>query len=294
MTIFSRAQSNVSASKNDEAAVEKLATRFADAWNRHDAKIFAAFFTEDADFTNVRGQRFIGRTEIETHHEPAFASRFKESHVTITKTEIRFIKKDVATVDAWWEMNGVKLPDGKEAPNEAGLMNFVATEMNGEWLISVIHNMGLHTDNKISNLIAKNSNTMDFLSTRIITGDVKKMVDFYQHITGIKATQFTPDFAEFKTDAAALAIGSTGTMQFFGGDEVAKAAQNQTVIIEFRVKDVDETYTKLKDFLQSNLVQQPTTMPWGNRSLLFRDPDGNLINFFTPVTPEAIKRFDGE
>ncbi len=31
-------------------------------------------------------------------------------------------------------------------------------------------------------------------------------------------------------------------------------------------------------------------MPWGNRSLLFRDPDGNLINFFTPVTPEALRR----
>jgi hypothetical protein len=32
-------------------------------------------------------------------------------------------------------------------------------------------------------------------------------------------------------------------------------------------------------------------MPWGNRSLLFRDPDGNLINFFTPVSSEAIRKF---
>ncbi len=31
-------------------------------------------------------------------------------------------------------------------------------------------------------------------------------------------------------------------------------------------------------------------MPWGNRSLLFRDPDGNLVNFFTPVTPAAIEK----
>jgi hypothetical protein len=29
----------------------------------------------------------------------------------------------------------------------------------------------------------------------------------------------------------------------------------------------------------------PTTMPWGNRSLLIRDPDGNLVNLFTPITP---------
>jgi len=26
--------------------------------------------------------------------------------------------------------------------------------------------------------------------------------------------------------------------------------------------------------------------------LLFGDPDGNLVNFFTPVSAEAIKKFD--
>jgi hypothetical protein len=31
----------------------------------------------------------------------------------------------------------------------------------------------------------------------------------------------------------------------------------------------------------------------GNRSILFRDPDGNLVNLFTPVTEEAVKKFDG-
>jgi hypothetical protein len=30
----------------------------------------------------------------------------------------------------------------------------------------------------------------------------------------------------------------------------------------------------------SDWVLTPTTMPWGNRAMLFRDPDGNLINFF--------------
>jgi len=34
-------------------------------------------------------------------------------------------------------------------------------------------------------------------------------------------------------------------------------------------------------------------MPWGNRSLLLRDPDGNLVNLFTPMTRDAQKRFDG-
>jgi hypothetical protein len=40
-------------------------------------------------------------------------------------------------------------------------------------------------------------------------------------------------------------------------------------------------------------VQAPTTMPWGNRSILFRDPDGNFVNFFTPVSEDATKKFNG-
>lgn len=133
---------------------------------------------------------------------------------------------------------------------------------------------------------------MNLLSIRIITEDVKKLVQFYEQVTGLPAIQYTEDFAEIKTPTATLAIGSTRTLQFFGGDAVAKAAQNKSSIIEFIVKDVDEDYTKLANFLEPYMVQKPTTMPWGNRSILFRDPDGNLVNLFTPVSNEAIQRFE--
>lgn len=133
---------------------------------------------------------------------------------------------------------------------------------------------------------------MNLISVRIITENVAALVSFYEQITGITAIHYTPDFAELKTPTATLAIGSIRTLQFFGGDAVARAAQNRTAIIEFRVDDVDALYEKLELLVENDLVQQPTTMPWGNRSLLFRDPDGNLVNFFTPVAVEAIKRFE--
>jgi len=53
---------------------------------------------------------------------------------------------------------------------------------------------------------------------------------------------------------------------------------------------VDAEYARLRKTVGA-FVNEPTTMPWGNRSLLFRDPDGNLVNFFTPVTPEAVAKF---
>jgi uncharacterized glyoxalase superfamily protein PhnB len=88
---------------------------------------------------------------------------------------------------------------------------------------------------------------------------------------------------------ATLAIGHSQTTQLFGIDS-ARAADNHTAIIEFLVDDVDAEYTRLKPVV-TEWVQLPTTMPWGNRSILFRDPDGNLVNLFTPVSEEAIKKF---
>jgi len=131
------------------------------------------------------------------------------------------------------------------------------------------------------------------VSIRIITNDVRTLAGFYEQITGLTAIFYTEDFAELKTPCATLAIGSTRTLQLFGGDEVASAAQNRSAIIEFLVTDVDAEYERLTDF-QDMVVQAPTLMPWGNKSLLLRDPDGNLVNLFTPVTSDAMKRFEGQ
>lgn len=133
---------------------------------------------------------------------------------------------------------------------------------------------------------------MNFSSTRIITADIKRLVQFYEHITGMPMTWYTDEFAELRTAFASLAIGSTRTLELFGGNEVAEAATNRSVIIEFKVDNVDKSYEVLAAFLDKAVVQQPTTMPWGNRSLLFRDPDGNLVNFFTPTTSAAKERFE--
>jgi catechol 2,3-dioxygenase-like lactoylglutathione lyase family enzyme len=132
---------------------------------------------------------------------------------------------------------------------------------------------------------------MNLLSIRLITADIQPLIQFYELATGLAATQYTPDFAELATPTATLAIGSTRTLQAFGGTHVAVAAANRSAIIEFRVADVDADYRRLALLLAHAVVQPPTTMPWGNRSLLLRDPDGNLVNFFTPVTTEALKKF---
>jgi predicted enzyme related to lactoylglutathione lyase len=130
---------------------------------------------------------------------------------------------------------------------------------------------------------------MKLTSLRIITADIKRLVQFYEQVTSINAHWYTDDFAELISSTATLAIGSIRTMSLFG-EGLITPASNNSVIIEFRVEDVDNEHERIKEFID-DIVQVPTTMPWGNRSLLFRDPDGNLINYFTPVTADAIRKF---
>lgn len=131
---------------------------------------------------------------------------------------------------------------------------------------------------------------MNFASIRIITADIQRLIGFYETVTGVKATVFTEDFAELATDRATLALASTRTLALFGGN-IAEAAANRSAIIEFIVADVDADHARLAGLIGDRLVQPPTTMPWGNRSLLFRDPDGTLVNLFTPVTSAARAKF---
>jgi catechol 2,3-dioxygenase-like lactoylglutathione lyase family enzyme len=95
-------------------------------------------------------------------------------------------------------------------------------------------------------------------------------------------------FAELHFPSCTLALGDASTAQLF--NDAARPAANQTAIIEWIVEDVDAEFKRLQPIVD-RWEQEPTLMPWGNRSILFRDPDGNLVNLFTPVSPEAVQRF---
>lgn len=130
---------------------------------------------------------------------------------------------------------------------------------------------------------------MELVSIRIITDDVARLVAFYEQATGATAIWGNEVFAELPTASGTLAVADTRTVPLFGSG-AAEPGANRSVIIEYLVDDVDASYEKLRGLVE-RVVTGPTTMPWGNRALLLRDPDGNLVNFFTPVTPQARAKF---
>jgi catechol 2,3-dioxygenase-like lactoylglutathione lyase family enzyme len=117
------------------------------------------------------------------------------------------------------------------------------------------------------------------VNTCLITKDVKGLVKFYESVLERDAQMSGEDYAEFRTGIGVLAIFSAQAQErYIPGSDIA--ANNRGVVLEFRVADVDREYRRLQDVVKI-WVKPPTTQPWGTRSVYFRDPDGNLIDFYS-------------
>lgn len=125
--------------------------------------------------------------------------------------------------------------------------------------------------------------TPALMHTCLITANVGQLVNFYESALGIKAQRSGDVYAEFRTGVGVLAIFSAEAQEkYIPGS--ANAASNRSAILEFQVADVDSEYARLQPLVKT-WVKPPTTQPWGTRSVYFRDPDGNLVNFFMPAKP---------
>jgi uncharacterized protein (TIGR02246 family) len=124
---------------DDEAAIRALEARQPEAWNRHDAKAYASLFTEDGDCVNIVGWWWKGRAEIEKKLTDAYVYVFKESTLTITDVDIRFLTPDVAVAHVRWTMTGARTPSGLPVPQQ-GIQTHVLQKQNGQWLIAAFQN----------------------------------------------------------------------------------------------------------------------------------------------------------
>jgi catechol 2,3-dioxygenase-like lactoylglutathione lyase family enzyme len=118
------------------------------------------------------------------------------------------------------------------------------------------------------------------MHTCLITNNVNQLVEFYEPILLLKAQKSGEDYAEFRTDVGVLAIFSVAAQEKYIPSS-AVPASNKSMILEFQVADVNKEYARLQTLVKT-WVKPPTTQPWGTRSIYFRDPDGNLVDFFVP------------
>jgi uncharacterized protein (TIGR02246 family) len=128
-----------SAQSADQTEIKSIALKQGEAWTRHDAKAYAALFTEDCDVINIVGWRWKGRNDVERKLTEAFRFVFRDSRLTITDVDTRFLRNDVAVAHARWSMTGAKVPPGMPEPR-AGIQTLVLTKESGHWLIAAFQN----------------------------------------------------------------------------------------------------------------------------------------------------------
>lgn len=119
---------------------------------------------------------------------------------------------------------------------------------------------------------------MNFASVRLVSKNVDALAAFYEMLTGITPNRPVPAFADFRFGSVGLAISDEEVVRRFNAG-AAVAASNRSAIVEFEVEDVDAVNARLPADVER--AMPPADMPWGNRSMLLRDPDGNVVNIFS-------------
>jgi uncharacterized protein (TIGR02246 family) len=136
-----------SARSNDEfgnladlAAIKELITETTAAFNLHDAKAFARYYTPDAWLVTVRGESMAGTSEIERGLASIFSSRAKAAKLETLDVSIRFIRPDVAVAHVLNELSGLTSPSGEFLPAHRELSIRVLVKSDGVWRVSAFHN----------------------------------------------------------------------------------------------------------------------------------------------------------
>jgi len=132
---------------------------------------------------------------------------------------------------------------------------------------------------------------MKFSNVRLLVKDYKKCFKFYTEELGLEPAWGDVDgcYASFKVadgiEGLALFVSDFMAPAVGNADQSQPSGYREKMMVSFEVENVDETYQSLSG-KGLKFINQPTDMPdWGMRVVHLRDPEENLIEFFTSLAP---------
>ena len=118
---------------------------------------------------------------------------------------------------------------------------------------------------------------MRFTGICLITKNVPALAGFYSRVLKVDS-EGDDAHAELNPAGAQIAIFSAAGMEGLAPRSM-QGTGHGSFTIGIEVEDVDVEYERIKS-MGVEFVKLPATHPWGARSFWFRDPDGNIIDFF--------------
>lgn len=120
---------------SEVAEVTRVVHAFAETWNQHNMHAFAELFAEGAEFVNVVGIWWKGRSEIKSAHEFTHQTMFKNSRLSIYEVAVRFPTPDIAISRCRWTLEGHVSPQGGALPARNGILVNTLQKLGGAWRI---------------------------------------------------------------------------------------------------------------------------------------------------------------
>ncbi len=128
---------------------------------------------------------------------------------------------------------------------------------------------------------------LELAQVRFVSAAIEPIAAFYAALLGV-SVPFNDHYLEMPAGPASVGfsrVGFTEDRASRAAGETGLAAHEGEMILDFMAADVDAEYSRIYT-LGATWLMEPTTQPWGRRSMLLRDPYGHLINVSTATTED--------
>ncbi|MBD0325438.1 MAG: SgcJ/EcaC family oxidoreductase [Pyrinomonadaceae bacterium] len=121
----------------DETAIRENVRQMEAGWNTKSGAAFAKPFAEDADYVIINGMHIKGRPAIEQGHQQIFDTIYKNTTLSMTVQQIRFLRPDVALAHVAAHL---KTPDMEASKEHDARITMVMTKDKQGWKIAAFQN----------------------------------------------------------------------------------------------------------------------------------------------------------
>ncbi len=126
---------------------------------------------------------------------------------------------------------------------------------------------------------------MKLVQVRMVTDDVEALAAFYSTLVGAQVA-LNAYYVEVPAGPVTVGFSRRRFTEYCEAQAARPGCphRREEAILDFEASDLDAQYERITA-IGVDWVLPPTVQPWGNRSMIFRDPAGSLVNVFTRGEP---------